>query len=97
MPKTAIIARWNDHPGGCAFVGIHNKIAMLHALEILPNQRQQGLGSWVMKRAAFWAQDHGADELSVVCTQANKGANALYTSLGMTLVGQYHYRKKKDA
>ena len=96
-PKTAIIGRWNDHPGGCVFVGTHDGIAMVHALEILPHQRQQGLGKWMMRRAAFWARDHGADMLSVVCTQANAGANALYTSLGMTLVGQYHYRKRKDA
>lgn len=92
-PKTAIVARWNDHPGGCAFVGIQNKIAMLHALEILPHQRGQGLGKWVMRRAGFWAADHGASHLSVVCTQANTAANALYTSLSMSLVGQYHYRK----
>ena len=94
-PKTAIVARWNDHPGGCAFVAIHDGIAMLHALEILPHQRQQGLGKWMMRRAAFWARDHGASHLSVVVTQANTGGNALYTSLGMTLVGQYHYRKLK--
>ncbi|MDU8927633.1 GNAT family N-acetyltransferase [Alisedimentitalea sp. MJ-SS2] len=96
-PKTAIVARWNDHPGGCAFVAIHNGIAMVHALEILNHQRQQGLGKWMMRRAAFWAHKHGADTMSVVCTQANTGANALYSSLGMTLVGQYHYRKLKDA
>lgn len=95
-PKTAIVARWRDHPGGCAFVAIHASIAMLHALEILPSQRQQGLGKWMMRRAAFWAAAQGASHLSVVCTQANAGANALYTSLGMTLVGQYHYRKLLD-
>lgn len=95
-PKTAIIARWNDHPGGCAFVAIHEGIAMVHALEILPEQRQQGLGKWMMRRAAFWASEHGAPHLSVVVTQANRAGNALYTSLGMTLVGQYHYRKLKE-
>ncbi|MEZ5716438.1 MAG: GNAT family N-acetyltransferase [Paracoccaceae bacterium] len=95
-PKTSIVARWNDHPGGCAFVAIHDGIAMLHALEILPHQRKQGLGKWMMRRAAFWARDHGATHLSIVVTQANQGGNALYASLGMTLVGQYHYRKLKD-
>lgn len=92
-PKTAIVARWRDHPGGCAYVAIHNGIAMLHALEILPEQRGQGLGKWVMRRAGFWAAEQGATHFSVVCTQANTGANALYTSLSMSLVGQYHYRK----
>ncbi len=95
-PKTSIVARWNDHPGGCAFVAMHEGIAMLHALEILPHQRNQGLGKWVMRRAAFWAQDRGASHISIVVTQANKGGNALYSSLGMALVGQYHYRKLEE-
>jgi hypothetical protein len=29
----------------------------------------------------------------VVCTRANEAANALYASLGMASVGQYHYRR----
>lgn len=94
-PKTSIIARWNDHPGGVAFVAIHERIAMVHALELLAHQRGQGLGKWVMRRAAFWAARHGAAHISAACTQANAAANALYASLGMTLVGQYHYRKRK--
>ncbi len=92
-PKTGLIARWRDHPGGCAFVAIHNGVAMLHAVEILADQRNQGLGKWVMRRAAFWAAKQGATHVSVVCTHANAAANALYSSLGMTLVGRYHYRK----
>ena len=95
-PKTGIVGRWRDHPGGCTFVAIHDGIAMLHALEILPHQRGQGLGKWMMRRAAFWAAENGATHLSVVCTQSNAAANALYSSLGMTLVGRYHYRKLKE-
>ena len=96
-PKTGIIGRWQDHPGGCTFVAIHAGIAMLHALEILPHQRNQGLGKWMMRRAAFWAQENGATHLSVACTKDNPGANALFASLSMTLVGQYHYRKLIEA
>lgn len=92
-PKTALLARFNEKPGGVAFVAIHEGTAMLHALEILPHQRRQGLGKWMMRGAAFWAADHGAHTLSVVCTRANAGANALYSSLGMKIVGQYHYRR----
>ncbi len=91
-PKTGLMARFNDKPGGTAFVAIHDGVAMLHALEILPHQRQQGLGKWMMRAAAFWAVEQGADTLSVICTAANRGANALYTSLGMQPVGEYHYR-----
>lgn len=95
-PKTAILGRINDHPGGTAFVAIHEHIAMVHAVEVLADQRKQGMAGWFMRTAAHWAQQHGATHLSVVCTQANAGANALYASLGMALVGQYHYRKHPD-
>lgn len=91
-PKTGLLARFNDKPGGAAFVAIHDGVAMLHALEILPHQRQQGLGQWMMRAAAHWAAAQGAHTLAVVCTKANDGANALYSGLGMSVVGEYHYR-----
>lgn len=95
-PKTSILGRINDHPGGTAFVAIHDGIAMVHAVEVLPHQRKLGMAGWFMRLAAFWARDNGATHLAVVCTQANAGANALYASLGLALVGQYHYRKHAD-
>lgn len=95
-PKTSILGRINDHPGGTAFVAIHDGVAMVHAVEVPPHQRRQGMAVWFMRMAAFWARDNGATHLAVVCTQANTGANALYASLGMTLVGQYHYRKHPE-
>jgi GNAT superfamily N-acetyltransferase len=64
----------------------------VHALDIVPEQRRQGLAAWMMRAAAHWAADWGTEWLTVVCTQENAGANALYTSLGMELAGQYHYR-----
>lgn len=91
-PKTGLLARYNDKPGGTAFVAIHDGIAMLHALEILPHQRAQGLGGWMMRAAALWAGEQGAHTMSVICTADNAGANALYASLGMDAVGHYHYR-----
>jgi hypothetical protein len=47
-----------------------------------------------MRTAAHWAQDHGAKRFSVLVTEANTAANALYASLAMEIVGQYHYRSK---
>lgn len=92
-PKTGLLLRHRDQPAGTAYVAIHDGIAMLHALEIASAHRRQGLGQWAMRAAAFWALDNGADTLSVICTKANKGANALYRSLGMQVVGEYHYRQ----
>ncbi|MEP5155546.1 GNAT family N-acetyltransferase [Planktotalea sp.] len=94
--KTGLFSRWNEKPGGTGYAAIHEGIAMVHALEILAHQRGKGVGKWMMRRAAFWAQDHGATDMSVICTKGNDAANALYTSLGMTLIGGYHYRVKID-
>lgn len=92
--KTGILARWNEKPAGAAFTALHGKICMVHAVEILPDQRRQGVAGWVMRAAAFWAQAQGAEDISVLCTQANMAANRLYSSLGFVPVGQYHYRCK---
>lgn len=92
MPKTGLLGRQNEKPGGAAFAAIHQGVAMVHAIEIVPNQRRQGMGAWLMRGAAFWAVEQGAETLSVICTDANQAANGLYASLGMQTVGQYHYR-----
>lgn len=93
-PKTSIFGRTNDKPAGVAYVGIHNNIAMLHALEITPTQRRNGSAGRILRKAATWAKHHGAKYFSVIVTQENQGANALYSSLNMRSVGQYHYRVK---
>jgi len=95
--KTGILARWNEKPAGVAFAAIHKGVCMVHAVDVLPHQRKQGVAKWIMRKAAFWAQEHGATHLAVLCTQANVGANALYASLGMQAVGQYHYRQHPGA
>lgn len=91
-PRTGLLARHRDKPAGTAFAAIHDGTAMVHAVEILPHQRRQGMGGWIMRGAAHWAAGQGAHTLSVMCTRANTAANALYASLGMEVVGQYHYR-----
>lgn len=93
-PKTSILGRWNDSPAGAGFVGIHDGIAMMHALEILPHQRRQGMAEKMMAQAAIWAERNQASHISAVCTLANDAANKLYSKLGMTVVGHYHYRQK---
>ncbi len=92
QPKTTLLGRLNDRPAGTVYIGIAADCAMIHALEVAHAHRQQGLAKQLTRAAAFWAQSHGADYLTLVTTQANDAANALYSSLGMTLVGHYHYR-----
>ncbi len=91
-PKTAILARQNDRVAGAAYVAVHNSVAMLHALEVVLDQRRQGVANNIMGVAAVWAQNNGATDFSVICVGENTGANALYASLNMENVGHYHYR-----
>ena len=92
--KTAILSRVNDRASGVAFVAMSGKTAMLHALEVAPAMRRQGSAHNILRAAAVWAQDQGADTLSLVVTRANEDARRLYASFGMPVVGQYHYRQK---
>ena len=93
-PKTSILGRWNDSPAGIAFVAIHDGIAMVHALEVVPEQRRQGMAEKMMAAASIWAQKNGASHMSVICTAENDAANNLYFKLGMKHIGGYHYRQK---
>jgi len=90
--RTAILGRCRDRAAGCAFVAIDGDAAMLHALYIQPLARRQGTAVNMMRAAANWSQDHGAERLFLAVTAANAPACTLYASLGMQIVGQYHYR-----
>lgn len=94
-PKAGLLGRHRDKPAGAGFVGMHHGVAMVHSIEIRPHQRRQGLGGWMMRGTAHWAMKQGADMLAVLVRQQNTAASALYASLGMEVVGQYHYRKRK--
>ena len=93
--KTAILARANDRAAGVAFVAMSGSVAMLHALEVTPVMRRQGSAHNILRAAANWALDQGADTLSLVVTVANDPARRLYASFGMSVVGHYHYRLKQ--
>jgi ribosomal protein S18 acetylase RimI-like enzyme len=92
--KAAILARAGDRSAGVAFVACHGDEAMLHALEVSPPLRRQGVGATLLRAAANWAADQGATRLSLVVTRQNAAARALYARFGMGVVGQYHYRMK---
>lgn len=92
-PKTCILGRTGDRAAGVAFTAIHGDVAMLHALEVAPALRRNGCGHNILRAAAGWARDHGATTLTLLVTERNLAARALYASLNMQVVGQYHYRK----
>ncbi|MDE0849995.1 GNAT family N-acetyltransferase [Yoonia sp.] len=95
-PKSTFLGRAKERPAGTVYAGISHGITMLHALEITEQDKRQGLGRHLTRAVAFWGQSQGASHLALLATKANVEANALYTSLGMQVVGQYHYRIKPD-
>ncbi|MEO9865844.1 MAG: GNAT family N-acetyltransferase [Yoonia sp.] len=95
-PKTTFLGRANDRPAGTAYAGVAHECTMLHSLEVLQSDRRQGLAAHLTRASAIWGQAQGAKWFTLAAVAANAGANALYTSLGMQVVGQYHYRIKPD-
>ncbi|MBN2907647.1 MAG: GNAT family N-acetyltransferase [Rhodobacteraceae bacterium] len=91
-PKTAILGRQNDRAAGVAFAAVDGEICFVHAVAVSDAHRRQGTAINMMRAAAFWAQDQGATSLAVLVVEANRGACALYASLGLANVGHYHYR-----
>ena len=92
-PKTYLFSRHQiDKPGGCAFVAVDGDIAMVHALEVVPDARRSGVGQNLLGRAAIWGMEQGAKTLALVTTGENLPAQKLFTGLGMQVVDNYHYR-----
>ncbi|OYU62497.1 MAG: GNAT family N-acetyltransferase [Bradyrhizobium sp. PARBB1] len=94
LPKTAILGRTGDRAAGVAFVAATGDCVMLHALEVSPALRRQGTAHNILRAAARWSLDQGAARLLLLVTEANSNARHLYASLGMSVVGHYHYRVK---
>ncbi|MEM1429462.1 MAG: GNAT family N-acetyltransferase, partial [Pseudomonadota bacterium] len=95
-PHATLLGRTGDRPSATAFVAATGRMAMLHALEVLPEDRRCGLGRTLMIAAARWARRQGADALCVLVTRSNTPALALYRALGMTEVTGYHYRLRRE-
>jgi len=93
-PKAAILGRVQDRAAGVGFVAVHEGVAMLHALAVLPESRGRGLGAWMVRRAARFAQAHGAGELALVAKKENAPALGLYDRLGFREIGAYAYWRR---
>ncbi|PTV95115.1 acetyltransferase (GNAT) family protein [Rhodobacter aestuarii] len=96
-PKAVVLGRKQDRAAGAGFVAIHEGVAMVHALSVLPSFRRHGLARAMMAEATRWAAEQGAETLALVVTRANAPANALYRALGMAETCSYHYRREVTA
>lgn len=92
VPKTGLFGRVNDRPAGVGFCAIFDRVAMVHALQVLPEHQGKALGGWMMRCAAIWAEQQGARWITAAAEADNDAATALYRSLNMGVAGQYHYR-----
>ncbi|MEO1611922.1 MAG: GNAT family N-acetyltransferase, partial [Pseudomonadota bacterium] len=95
-PKSFILARLGDRPGAVGFVALEADVAMVHAIETLPDQRRKGAARMLMAGAARFAHEAGAETLALAVTEANEAANGLYRALGMTVAARYHYRQATE-
>jgi GNAT superfamily N-acetyltransferase len=91
-PRSFLLGRLGDRPAACGFVAIAGGVAMLHALEVAPFARRQGIGARLTRAAAHWAAERGAGRLALAVTEANAPARALYAGLGLAEAARYHYR-----
>ena len=92
VPKLHLMSRAAERPAGTAFWAVDGDVAMIHAIEVLPEQRRQGAAVLLIELAARLAVEHGATWLALAVTEANEPACALYEKLGMQVAGRYHYR-----
>ncbi len=97
-PRCAFIARHQNRAAGVAFCAIDTDtgIAMLHALEIEPGFRRQGVARDMVRGIAHWAGEQGAAHFALAVTERNIAARALYDGLGMAQAGRYHYRQSQQ-
>ena len=91
LPKTAILGRHADRAVGAAFVAADGPVAMIHAIEILPGFRRKGMATWLIRKAAEWAQVQGATRLALAVSRRNVTARALYDRIGFAEAGGYSY------
>jgi len=93
-PKNGFIARFDNRVAGAGFIAIHNGIAVLHALQVEVDFRRRGVANYVVRGMAHWAAEAGAHTFALAVTEGNDPARGLYTHIGMTEAGGYHYREK---
>lgn len=91
IPKAALLGRITDRAAGVGFVAVHRSVAMIHALAVLPEFRRHGVARWLVRRAAIFAQQKGAERIALAVQRDNAAALAMYSGLGFSEVSGYRY------
>jgi hypothetical protein len=95
-PKTCLFGRIDDRPAATAFIAVHGRTAMLHALEVAAAGASQGSGPPDDARRRSLGQRSGRHPFHGPRHPYQRCAGRLYASLGLKPVENYHYRAKKD-
>jgi len=95
-PRTSFIARFQNRAAGVGFCAVDGDVSMLHALEIEPAFRRQGVARYMVRGMADWARAQGASWFALAVTERNIAARGLYSALGMAEAGGYHYRQAPE-
>ncbi|MFB2533412.1 GNAT family N-acetyltransferase [Paracoccus sp. p4-l81] len=94
-PRAALLGRVQDRAAGVGYVAVADGTAFVHALHVLPDFRRLCVARNMMRAAAAWARDQGAEQIALVVLRSNAAAIALYQGFGMAEIGGYHYRKAR--
>ncbi len=94
-PKTSLVFRKNNIAQGACFAVIVDDHIVVHALFSKADQRNQGIGSALLKHAAQWGKKSKAKHISLFVEKENVVALGIYKKLGMKIIAHYHYRLKE--
>ena len=81
----------DDRAAGAGFAAVQGDVAMVHAVEVLPAFRRQGVAGWMMRQAALWAADRGALRIGLAVSRDNAAARATWDRLGFVEAAGYAY------
>jgi len=95
-PKAILMGRTDDVAAGAAYVAVHERLAMLHAVAVRPEHRRRGVGRALLAGAGRFGLDRGAPWVGLAVAEANAAARALYDAAGMTPAARYLYRVAPD-
>lgn len=92
-PKIYLLGRDGDRVAGAGFAALDKGRVVLHAVEVAPTARRRGIAAAMVRAAAAWGGERGAEGLLLAVTRTNEAAIALYRGLGFETAAAYRYRR----
>lgn len=80
------VGRVDDAQVGTLWIGTERPMAFVYDVVVDEAVRRRGYGGGLMRAGALWAREHGSHALGLNVFGYNRGARALYESLGYEVV-----------